>query len=211
MLSLVRMRRFCLTLLLLVSCGRSDGLWIAKTKTIEKTGPTFKIKLEHPVIAGAPEAFNKQLAEAALIHLEQVENDPVPIDEYAKNIAEESAGRQWAFESIMTVAYQSPTTLTTLCKTYTNTGAAHPNVFQYYEVYDRKTGKRLELSDLLESGKLDAIRALANVTGDFPNEPQIGLLKDHAVFRPDPDSRMVLDAQIPYEKLKGILKSQYLP
>ena len=111
----------------------------------------------------------------------------------------------------MTIAHHDRATVTTICKTYTNTGAAHPNVFHYYEVYGLKTGRRLELSDLLEDGKLDAFRALANVTGEFPNEPAIGLLKDHAVFRSGPDARMVLDVEIPYDKLKGIIKPQYLP
>jgi hypothetical protein len=36
-------------------------------------------------------------------------------------------------------------------------------------------------------------------------------MNDHIVFRADPDARMVLDVQIPYSKLKGILKPQYLP
>jgi len=205
------MRRLVLALYLVVlaACGSPPAE--TKAVSIEKNGPSYKVKLEYPVVAGAPAAINKQIAEAALIHLEQVEDDPLPLDEYVKNIAGESVGQQWVFESIMTIAHQTPAILTTVCKTYTNTGAAHPNVFQHYEVYDLKTAKRLELSDLLESGKLDAIRSIANVTGDFPNEPEIGLLKDHAVYRPDPDARMVLDTEIPYAKLKGILKPQYIP
>ncbi len=90
-------------------------------------------------------------------------------------------------------------------------GASEPNDFHYYEVYDLKTGNRLALKDFLEDGKLAAIRALAKVTGDFPNEPEIGLLKDYAVFRPDPDARTVLDAPIPYANLSGILRPRFLP
>ena len=215
MLSLVQMRRLSLSAfaVLLFSCtpAAPPARSVTKSVSVEKNGSSYKVKLEYPVVAEASEALNKQIAEAALIHLEQVEDDPIPLEEYVKNLAAESAGQQWVFESVMTVAHQTPAILTTLCKTYTNTGAAHPNVFQHYEVYDLKTGKRLELSDLLETGKLDAIRAIANLTGDFPNEPEIGLLKDHAVYRADADARMILDAEIPYAKLKGIIKSQYLP
>jgi hypothetical protein len=111
----------------------------------------------------------------------------------------------------MKVAYLRGLTLTTLCKTYTNTGAAHPNAFHYYEVYDLNTRRRLELDDLLEPGKLAALRALARGSKEGPNEPAIGLLQDHLVFRADPDARMVQDVAIPYAQLKGILKSQYIP
>jgi hypothetical protein len=215
MLSLVQMRRLSISAfaVLLFSCTPATPpvQTVSKSVKVEKNGSSYKVKLEYPVVAEASEALNKLIAETALIHLEQVEDDPIPLEEFAKNVGEESTGQQWVFESVMTVAHQTPAILTTLCKTYTNTGAAHPNLFQHYEVYDLKTGKRLELSDLLETGKRDAIRAIANVTGDFPNEPEIGLLKDHAVYRPDADARMVLDNEIPYAKLKGILKSQYLP
>lgn len=211
MLSLDRMRRLNLALfaLVLIGCGATPPAVTAVA--LEQKGATYSLKLQYPVVEGASAALNKQLADTALTHLEQVEDDPVPFAEYAKNIAQESAGGNWVFESVMTIAHQSPSILTTLCKAYTNTGAAHPNTFHYYEVYDLTTGKRLELSDLIEDGKLPALRALAKVTEDYPNEPEIGLLKDSLVFRPDPDARMVLDSQIPYAQLKGILKSKYLP
>ena len=206
----------------MAACGSSKKIpevtptWLAVSKSIEKKDDRYKVKLEHPIITMGVDdpsraSLNKQFAESALTHLEQVEDDPIPLDEYAKNFGAESAGQEWVNESIMTIAHHDRATVTTICKTYTNTGAAHPNVFQYYEVYDLGTGRRIELSDLLEDGKLDALRALAKVTGEFSNEPAIGLLKDHAVIRPAPDARMVVDIEIPYEKLKGIIKSQYLP
>jgi hypothetical protein len=208
--------------LAIAACGSSKNnpeitpAWLAVGKSVERTADRYKVKLEHPVITMGVDdpsraGLNLQFAESALTHLEQVEDNPIPFDEYAKNFGEESGGQQWVNESIMTIAHHNRSTVTTLCKTYTNTGAVHPNVFRYYEVYDLKTGRRLELSDLLENGKLDAIRAIANVAGDFPNEPAIGLLNNHAVYRPDPDSRMVPEVEIPYAKLKGIIKSQYLP
>jgi len=209
------MRRLSLVLpvLALLSCGGSPTVERSEPKEVlvEKSGASYKLKLQYPVLQGVPREINAAIATAALTHLEQVEDDPIPVEEYAKNLAEESAGQQWVFESVLTVAHQSPNLLTTLCKTYTNTGAAHPNVFHYYEVYDLRTAKRLELSDLVLDGKLDDLRKLANVTGDFPNEPAIGLLPNHVAFRADPDARMVLDAEIPYDKLKGILKPQFLP
>ncbi|MBL8236149.1 MAG: hypothetical protein JNM66_01930 [Bryobacterales bacterium] len=194
-----------------LSCAPPSGQRIASTVSKEKKGDTYSMKLEYPQIVGAPEAFNKLLEVAALTHLEQVEDSPLPFDEYARNIATESAGQKWAFESIMKVAHLQGLTLTTLCKTYTNTGAAHPNVFHYYEVYDLTTRKRLELDDLLETGKLPALRALAKAPADSSSEPAIGLLPDHLVYRADPDARMVEDVKIPYGQLKGILKSRYIP
>lgn len=196
---------------LLLSCSPPNGQWIASTVTKEKKAPTYTLKLQYPRLQGASDAFNNTLEQSALIHLEQVEDDPIPFEEYEKNIAVESAGQQWAFESVMAIANQNPSTVTTICKTYTNTGAAHPNVFHYYEVYDRASGRRLELNDLLEPGKLPALQTMAKSKGDEPNEPQIGLLPDHLVFRADPDARMVEDVAIPYAQLKGILKTQYIP
>jgi len=206
----------------LAACGSSKKIpentpaWLTVSKTIEKKGDRYKVKLEYPIITmgvadPARSSLNKQFAESALTHLEQVEDDPIPFDEYAKNFGEESAGQEWVNESIVAIAHHDRATVTTICKTYANTGAAHPNVFHYYDVYDLRTGRRLELSDLLEGGKLDDLRAVAKMTAEFPNEPAIGLLKDYAVVRPDPDARMVLDIEIPYDKLKRIIKSRYLP
>jgi hypothetical protein len=200
MLSLEQMRHLSIVLyaVFLFSCAPAvKGRFVMEAISVERKGASFQLKLEYPVIAGAPAALNKHLADAALIHLEQVENDPVPIDEYAKNLAAESAGQQWVIESVTTVAHQSANILTTLCKTYTNTGGAHPNVFHYYEVYDLKTGRLLDLSDLLEGGKLNELRAIAIVSADYPNEPKIGLLKDKAIYRADPDARMVAEVEIP--------------
>lgn len=181
-------------------------------KVLEKKGSSYELKLAHPVIEGAPDALNKSIAESALTHLEQVEDDPIPFEEYAKNIAAESAGQQWALESILTIERHNPRFLTAFCKTYTNTGAAHPNVFHYYEVYDAATGKRIEAMDLLESGKAGALRSLAKVEPNaYPNEPEIGLYPDHLLYQPDPDSRMVPGVQIPYAQLKGILKPEFFP
>lgn len=180
-------------------------------KSFQVKEANYTVRLEYPIISGASDALNNQLALAALTHLEQVEDDPIPFKDYARNFGVDAAGQQWANEAILTIAHQTPATVTTLCKTYTNTGAAHPSVYHHYEVYDASSGRRLELNDLLEDGKLDAIRAIANVKGDFPNEPEIGLLKDALVFRPDPDARTVPDTKIEYAKLKGILKPQFFP
>lgn len=209
------MRRALLAVLplALLSCSAPppSGEWTVASKSLLSNSPTYSLKLEYPVLKGAPEAFNAQIATAALTHLEQVEDDPIPFEEFAKNLGNESAGQKWAFESTMTVAWLGPATVTTLSRTSTDTGTGQPSLFHHYEVYDRTTGRRLELSDLVEDGKLDALRALAKVTGDFPNEPEIGLLKDTLVFRPDADGLTVKDSPVPYSELKGILKSKYLP
>lgn len=174
-----------LVALALLSCGHTPT--VSKTVSVERNGANHKLKLEYPVVPDVPEAINKQIAEAALIHLEQVEDDPIPFEDFAKNVSGDPAVTQLNRESILTVAHKTAATLTTRCKT---TDAV------FYEVYDLKSGRRLELNDLFEPGKLETL----NNPG--PNEPTVGLLPNGIAFN---------DTEIPYEKLKGVLKPQYIP
>ena len=180
------MRRLSLLLsaLALLSCSQqTQAPYAVSTKSVHKTGPNYSLKLEYPQLTGVSEAINKQLAESALIHLEQVEDDPLPIDEFAKNLAEDSAVTNLKRESIMTVAHKTIGILTTRCQTTDG---------EFYEVYDLKTGRRLEFNEIVEPGKL-ASSGL---------EPNLGLLSDGIIYN---------GTRIPYDKLKGVLKPQFLP
>ena len=209
------MRRLYITLCILglASCGgpaKSD--WAVSAKTLEKKGHNYSLKLEYPNIEGAPAALNKALANSALAHLEQVEDYPIAFDEYAINFAEDAAGKPWTNESVLTVVHRGKAVLTTVCRTASDTGSGHPNTFAHYETWDLRDGRSLDYTDLLEAGKADALRVLAGVPeGAFPNEPAVGLLPDTLVYLPDPDISATKEIRIPYDKLKGILKPQYLP
>jgi hypothetical protein len=114
--------------------------------------------------------------------LEKVEDAPIPFEEFAKNVGGDKLVTDLKRESITTVAHKTDNILTTRCQTLD--GA-------YYEVYDRKTGRRLEFEDIVEPGKLPP-----------SGEPNLGLLANGIIYN---------GAETPYSQLKGVLKPQFLP
>jgi hypothetical protein len=184
------MRRLSLaiTVIALWSCAKPPAPFAVTTKTLAKQGANFSLKLEYPVIAGAPESLNERLATEALTHLEQVEDDPIPFAEYASNIAGDSAVTALAHESVMTVAHHTAVYVTTRCQTKDAV---------YFDSWDLASGKHLELSDLLEPGKAAALPA-----GTGPMEPTFGLVAGGLMWD---------GVEIPYAKLKGILKPAFFP
>ena len=177
------MQRLYLTLSLLALAACSGpSIQSVVTKTITKKGDNYSLKLEYPAIPGAPEKLNKQIAESALIRLEKVEDSPIPLDQFEKNVAGDKLVTDLKRESITTVAHKTDNILTTRCQTLD--GA-------YYEVYDRKTGRRLEFEDIVEPGKLPP-----------SGEPNLGLLANGIIYT---------GAETPYSQLKGVLKPQFLP
>ena len=177
-----------LSLAFLASCSSGPATFHSvATRSFEKAGPHFSLKLQYPEIAGAPGDLNQLLADNALARLQDVEDNPLPFDDYARNIAEDSAVTALHAESILTIAHRTPEFLTTRC--LTSEGA-------FYDVYDARTGRHLEPDDLLEDGKHHAL------PDPGPAEPSIGLLPDHAVCN---------GVDIPYDRLRGILKPRFLP
>lgn len=178
------MRRLylALSLLALAACSQPSVPFAVATKTLTKSGANFSLHLEYPEIAGAPGTLNKQIAESALIHMEQVEDDPIPFEEFAKNLAEDALVTSVKRESVTTIAHKTATFLTTRCQT---TDAV------FYEVFDWKTGRRLEFEDIVEPGKLPP-----------SGEPNLGLLSGGIFYN---------GSEMPYDKLKGVLKPQFLP
>jgi hypothetical protein len=190
MLSLVLMRRLSLAVyaIALWSCAKPTVPFAVTTKTLAKQGPNFSLQLEYPEIAGAPDSLNQQLATEALTHLEQVEDDPIPFEEYAKNIAGDSAVTALANVSVMTVVHHTAAYVTTRCQTKDAV---------YFDSYALASGKHLELSDLLEPGKASALPA-----GTGPMEPTFGLVAGGLMWD---------GAEIPFTKLQGILKPAFIP
>ena len=184
MLSLKGMQRLylALSLLALTACSGPSIQFAVITKTLTKSGANYSLKLEYPEIVGAPGSLNKQIVESALIRLEKVADSPIPLDEFAKNVAGDKLVTDLKRESITTVAHKTDSILTTRCQTLD--GA-------YYEVYDRKTGRRLEFEDIVEPGKLPP-----------SGEPNLGLLANGIIYN---------GAETPYSQLKGVLKPQFLP
>ena len=90
--------------------------------------------------------------------------------------------RRLLVPSFVIVARQTANTLTTRCQMLDRA---------YYEVYDRKTGRRLEFEDIVEPGKLPP-----------SGEPNLGLLANGIIYN---------GAETPYSQLKGVLKPQFLP
>ena len=180
MLSLKAMQRLylALSLLALAACGSNKPL----EKSFDKHGANYSLKLQYPEIPGAPESLNKQIANSALIRLEKVEDDPIPLDEFANNVGGDKLVTDLKRESITTIAHKTATFLTTRCQTLD--GA-------YYEVYDLKSGRRLEFDDIVEPGKLPP-----------SGEPNLGLLANGIIYN---------GAETPYSQLKGVLKPQFLP
>lgn len=167
-----------LSLLALAACGSNKPV----EKSFEKHGANYSLKLVYPEIPGAPEKLNKQIAESALIRLEKVEDDPIPLDEFAKNVAGDKLVTDLKRESITTVAHKTANIVTTRCQTLDGT---------YYEVYDLKTGRCLEFNDIVEPGKLPP-----------SGEPNLGLLANGIIYN---------GVETPYSQLKGVLKPQFLP
>jgi hypothetical protein len=217
-----------LLLTILAACSRPESgapAWTSRQQTIERKGGHFSLRLRYPVLEGAPATLNAQLAESALIHLEQVEDAPIPFEEYARNFATDSKAIRpdlvWKKESVLEVAHQGQAVLTTLCLTTSNSGDG-PADFAHYENYAVADGRRLELSDLVEPGRLAELTALASAvhkerTGSeldrssFPNEPALGFLKDHVVLRFDADTSLAPDIPLPHIRLRGIVRSAWLP
>lgn len=217
-----------LLLPILAACSHPEPgapAWTSRQQQIEQKGGHYVVALRYPVLQGAPVGLNEQLAQSALIHLEQVEDDPIPFEEFARNFATDSKelrpGLVWKKETVLEVAHQGRAVLTTLCRTSSSSGEA-PAAFAHYENYAIADGRRLELADLIEPGRLAALTALAAGlhtqqsgaridTASFPNEPALGFLRDHAVLRFDADVSLAVDIALPYERLRGIVKAAWLP
>lgn len=246
-------------LALTVGCGKNPeqpgekapgGLRSVKESREEK-GAGTSLKLEYPAItAGVEEAVRSRLnaafAQSALLHLEQVEDDPIPFDEYAKNFnadhasmkGEAGASAGWSNESVMEIAHQGKSYVTTRCKTFTFTGGAHPNHFTHYEIYSSRDGRRIEFSDIVAEGRMAGLRAvvekklreIAGITSDqdlkekgFQFTPgqleigdSVGLMADGALFHFNPYEIAAyalghFDVPVAYKDLQGLLKPEYLP
>lgn len=170
-----------LSLLALAACS-GPSIQSVVTKTFTKTGANYSLKLEYPEFPGAPEKLNKQIAESALIRLEKVEDSPILFEQFAKNVGGDKLVTDLKRESITKIAHKTANILTTRCQTLD--GA-------FYEVYDLKTGRRLEFEDIVEPGKLPP-----------SGEPNLGLLANGIIYN---------GTETPYSQLKGVLKPQFLP
>ena len=141
----------------------------------------------------------------------------------------------WQLETKADTVHSSAKALTVKVETYAYTGGAHPNSSLSFYTFDRKTGRVLTLNDMVE----DTTALLSLLEQTFRQQQKIGpkasleeegyFLRDGQFFLPanvGTTSNGLLfyynpyeiaayavgpvEVMIPYEKLNGILREQWL-
>ncbi|GAB3996173.1 hypothetical protein GCM10028807_38250 [Spirosoma daeguense] len=141
----------------------------------------------------------------------------------------------WELETTADTLHVSPKTLTVKFETYAYTGGAHPNSNLTYYTFDRETGRRLTLTDIVSDTtallgvvekafrKQQSIQPKDNLEeqgyflheGRFFLPENIGLNQNGMVFYYNPYeiaaySVGAIQITVPYEQLNGILHNDWL-
>ena len=146
-----------------------------------------------------------------------------------------SLGGCWQLQTRADTVHSSPKALTVKVETYAYTGGAHPNSSLNFYTFDRKTGRLLTLTDMVDDtaallGVLEkAFRQQQNLApnanlevegyflrdGHFFLPANVGTARDGLVFYYNPYEIAAyavgpIQVTIPYEKLNGIMHSELL-
>ena len=146
-----------------------------------------------------------------------------------------SLGGCWQLETKADTVHSSVKALTVKVETYAYTGGAHPNSSLSFYTFDRKTGRMLTLNDMVEDTtallglleqtfrKQQKIEPNANLEeegyflrdGRFFLPANVGTSSNGLIFYYNPYEIAAyavgpVEVTIPYEKLNGILREQWL-
>ncbi len=141
----------------------------------------------------------------------------------------------WQLETRVDTVHSSAKALTVKVETYAYTGGAHPNSGLSYYTFDRKTGRLLTLDDMVEDTtallgiveqafrQQQRIEPNANLEeegyflrdGHFFLPDNVGTTRNGLIFYYNPYEIAAyamgpVQVTIPYEKLNGILREQWL-
>ncbi len=141
----------------------------------------------------------------------------------------------WQLETRVDTVHSSAKALTVKVETYAYTGGAHPNSGLSFYTFDRKTGRMLTLDDMVEDTtaliglveqafrQQQKIKPDANLEeegyflheGHFFLPDNVGTTRNGLIFYYNPYEIAAyavgpVQVTIPYEKLNGILREQWL-